>query len=749
VAERITIEIRGVDRASGAIRRVGGALGSVATIAAGLIAFRVFERIASGIISIGRAAAEAYEWFNRIQFSLEEMSRAEIIESMGEQATTAEGYAKALSMASLQAQELLDWVIQLAIQSPFTAEDVNQMFRLLRAYGFTTDRAKELTGTILDFSSATGFGSQVLERMGLALGQVQQRGKLAGEEIRQLINVGIPVRDIVAKAMEVTTGELEKMIRKGLVPASEALPAIVEWMTRFNGASERAVTTWFGLVANMKDVKDLNLIKLFEGIAKVVQPGLQSLFDFLTDEETMDMFGEMGDAIGRWLVPIIQGIPTAVESLSTMKTMLQGLKEGWITPGGAITGLLNMLGLIEQSDVRGVNEKLNSVITIIGSLTTGLADLADAWIGPIKDALPGWLDSLSQISTDVFAAFVPMWQDFVTGMKELADSVAPQVMLDITEGLQGITEWWEGGAAESAANILDFLLTLGGGGVVGALAILAAAFGVVGDVLSGKDPLPRMAALLETFQILAADLADTTIFDQFATALSQGVLAPQLTDEAMLAAAASGEAVGDSLSSGVVAGLQAAEQRVAGEVVSSLNDQLTNPATFWANLTGEQQMRLVGEQVAEALGDGFLNKMASEKKEIEAMLNSIISMVDELYDIQSPSKVFDEKGKQIAAGLGGGIIGGAGQIMENLKGLGRQVNVAMKNVINPPAFSPVMTNAPIESIVNSASPSKIDVKVDIPESKEKPPVVFENVNIDDKLTATAFGLVFEEYTGVR
>jgi tape measure domain-containing protein len=752
MAEKVTIEIRGIDRASGALRSVGSALGRVSQIALGLIAYRVFERLAGGLFNLAKQAAEAYQWFDQIRFALGELSRADVLDRFAETELTAEGMAKVLQFASDEAEGLLDWIIRLGLESPFTAKDVNQMFRLMRAYGFTTERAQALTGTILDFSAATGFGSQVLERMGLALGQVQQRGRLAGEEIRQLINVGIPVRDIVAKAMEVTTGELEKMIRKGLVPASEALPAIVEWMERFDGASERAVTTWWGLVNNMKDVKELGMIKVFDGIAKAAQPALASLFDFLSSERTFTMFEKIGEKLGDWLVPILEGIPDAITLLSSLETVLTGVKSGAIEPEKAVAWILSMLGVIESEDVQNVSDTIGGIADSFDWFADSITKITDVWTGAIKDELPDWLASLGDISIGGFDSFVPMWERFTDTFERMSEVAVPQIMTDLTEGLDGLTTWWTDKGAGPAAEIVDFILTLGGGGVIGAIASAAATFGMLGDIAAGRDPMPRLEALGRLFETLAAETAGTQIFQDFATSLSQLVAIPSLTEENLLGAAASGQAVADGVMGGITGGVQAAESQVATDVMNSLSASITDPAAFWASLTGEQQARIVGGRVAESLGDGFLNEMASQKAEVRKMLDEIVAMINEAYGIKSPSKVFTNIGGQMAVGLVQGLVERAQEGMKEIQLMGSKLQNLVEYSLFPSTLSPATVGAAVPSIAANppGAPPTVNVVVESGEGgDEGKKVVFENVNIQEKLTATAFGLAFEEYTGVR
>ena len=206
--EKVTVEVIGVDKLSGVMRGISTTLKNAFSVAGGMLIAQFFDRILNSLINLGKEAFRAYEAFDRVRFGLKELALAENLNKTFEDGSKAFAtWEAAAADATVQGQRLLDWVIEMGLQSPFSFEDVNTMFRLARAYGFTGDEVQDVTKKILDFAAGTGFGAQVLERLGLALGQVRQRGRLAGEEIRQLINVGIPVREIVSEAMGVTTAE--------------------------------------------------------------------------------------------------------------------------------------------------------------------------------------------------------------------------------------------------------------------------------------------------------------------------------------------------------------------------------------------------------------------------------------------------------------------------------------------------------------------------------------------------------------
>lgn len=212
---------------------------------------------------------------------------------------------EAMQQAGGAAQELLDWITQLAIKSPFDQEGVAIALRTAMAYGFTSDQAKRLTTAMIDFTAATGAGTPVMNQIALALGQVQARGKLMGQEILQLVNAGVPVLDILAQHFGKTTAEVQKMVEQGLVPADQAIEAIVSTIeNEFGGAAEKQAETWAGLLNTFGDLKEMGLREFFGGILRELQPLAVEFANWL-QSDGLNKAKELGETLGDFTGHII------------------------------------------------------------------------------------------------------------------------------------------------------------------------------------------------------------------------------------------------------------------------------------------------------------------------------------------------------------------------------------------------------------------------------------------------------------
>lgn len=314
---------------------LGSAFGGMFSVAGGMGIYSLFSGLGREVQSLTSDALQAYATFERLGMSLTAMGQRELVNT-GQFDTMADS----LEAASLRSQELVGWIEQLAIESPFTQEDVFQTFRLAQAYGFTSEQAKRLTKATTDFAAGTGASGYVIDRIGLALGQVQARGKLVGTEVRQLTEAGVNVNLILSKAFGVTTQELQKMIENGLVPADAAVEAIIQSFEQdFPNAAKNQATTFSGLISSMHDVKAIGLRDFFAGTFRAIQPYLQSFVDWFSDPSIRQSIRDIGDDLGLWIEGNLKSASDAAKRFS------KAFSEGGGGTAGFIRGTLAAMGL--------------------------------------------------------------------------------------------------------------------------------------------------------------------------------------------------------------------------------------------------------------------------------------------------------------------------------------------------------------------------------------------------------------------
>jgi tape measure domain-containing protein len=297
----LRIVIQGVDNASGPIGKVNRALGSMATIAGGIISAQILTGIGQGIGSIIGNAFQATADLERLNMVLATLAARELINT-----GRASNMADALALSTPRAEELTKWVTALALKSPFTEETVATIFQTAMGYGMSSDMAQDLTKALANFAAGTGRTNSQTELLGLALGQVYAKGKLTGEEMRQLTNAGIGVNEI-ARALGISVGDVATQMAKGQITAGRLLPALVAVMNRdFEGSAERMSQGWGGLASTWEDIKKIGLREFFAGTFQAIQPLAQQFVAVMSDPATMAQLREWGTVLGTHVANALQ-----------------------------------------------------------------------------------------------------------------------------------------------------------------------------------------------------------------------------------------------------------------------------------------------------------------------------------------------------------------------------------------------------------------------------------------------------------
>jgi tape measure domain-containing protein len=388
---RLSILVTGRDAgASSMLGGLGNSLSSFAGIAAGLVSGAIFYKIAQGISQISREALTATADWERMSLTMESLVAREL--RIADSTLT---MTDALALAGEKSQELLGWVQSLAINSPFDMEGVMTTYRQALAFGFTSDEGQQLTQVLVDMSAGMGLTSDKMQLVSYALGQIRQSDRLLMQDLRQLMNAGVPVNDILQEM-----GYSLADVGVEAISTSEFLEVFNRKMGEdFEGAAKRQATSWAGLLNTFSDLKKMGLRNLFEGIFEALQPLAVELSTWLQDEG-LEKLKEWGRELG-----------TFTEKLINVGRALTDAGFGSVEFKEAFGDLLEQLGV-----------------------------------------------DISELSPADFANFASdLWVNLTAAMKESADDVDwGEVSASVIEGINDI-DWAVQGQnmAEGARNLID------------------------------------------------------------------------------------------------------------------------------------------------------------------------------------------------------------------------------------------------------------------------------------------------------
>lgn len=445
-------------QASTQINRLGVAASAGLGAALGQVAVQSVQALVSGLGTLARSIGENISSFQSLAISLNFFAARAL------QADTDMPLKEALAATTVEAQGLMLWVERLATLSPFTAEQVGNAFRTAQAYGLSLAAAQKLVPLLVDFAAVNSLSPEVLQRVALAMAQIQARGKLASQEINQLANAGLPIRDLLVKSLQVTRGELEKMLEDGLIPASAAIQAVTGYLEGFEGAAERVTRgTLHGIVSSLQDIRDISSRDLFGPMVSAFFPILNQLIDIGNSTEFKAGIKIIGNELGEGLAQRIKlGISQLIiltQTIAKIPTPVLQATAIFLGFSAVLVGLTATAGLLAVA----INILINP-FTVIIAILAGFVTAYSTNFKSLRDITTSTANTISS----VFSA-----------IGRTISTVTTSVISVVSSATSSIGEFANVVVGYGAAVVQSF-----SAGIMGAMDFLVDSMQFIGQVLA-------------------------------------------------------------------------------------------------------------------------------------------------------------------------------------------------------------------------------------------------------------------------
>lgn len=260
------------------------------------------------------------------------------------------------------ARAMLGQLRDFAAQTPFQFNELTVASQRLMAMGFAARDVIPVLRDVGDAAAGLAAGQEGVDRMVRALGQMEARGKVSSQEMLQLTEIGVPAWRYLAEAMGVTTGELQKMVEKGLVPASAGIEAIRAGIqSDFGGLMAQQAKTAAGQLSNLQDSAE-------------------------------KLAATWGDTLIPAATEVIQSAQRVTDALGDMNA---GQRETVLTVGGTVAGVA-ALGSAALAAAPHLASLGSAVSVLAGGLElTGAAAVAAG--GAVAAAAAAWAVALGMV----------------------------------------------------------------------------------------------------------------------------------------------------------------------------------------------------------------------------------------------------------------------------------------------------------------------------------------------------------------
>lgn len=312
------------------------------------------------------------------------------------------GFTTMLGSAE-KAQKFMKELQNFAAATPFEFTELVGSAQRFLAMGFAAKDIIPMLTAVGDAVAAMGGSAESVDSVTRALGQMQAKGKVSGEELMQLTEQGIPALQILADSFGVSTGDMSKMIEKGQVMADKAIPALIKGLKDgttnvkgFGGMMSKQSETMQGKWSTFMDTLQMGL----GNIAKNFLPLFKKAID--TTSTAMGQFFAGLQGKGP-----LEGFKGTINELGLgFRAFVDALKDGDITSDG-IVGKFELMA----ATIRGVIKSFKDGTVESGGWRSILEGLA-ATLGKLIEALivvGGWVKTFGGFLADNEKAAWAFW----------------------------------------------------------------------------------------------------------------------------------------------------------------------------------------------------------------------------------------------------------------------------------------------------------------------------------------------------
>jgi tape measure domain-containing protein len=311
------------------------------------------------------------------------------------------------------ATEFINVLKDFAAVTPFGFAEAEKAAKRLLAYGIEYKNVMYVMQGVLSASTMSG-NAQTIEAVSRALGQINTKGRLYNEEIRQLTEAGIPAYEILQEKLGLTQDQLSNLA-KNAVPASIAINALVDGINeRFGGMAQVSNLTMSGLFANLKDNLLMIGSEAIQPLFNRVKALLVPFVEFVTELRNIVETKGLGGLFERLFPP---------EMHSTIRMFIANLMNLWTVLKIKLANAFKVFKILLEAVIR----VFNAFAPVITAVLDVIARLVKVILNNEKAV---------RFLTAALAACAAMWVIFK--VKAIASVVIVSVVNLISKAVMGL-----------------------------------------------------------------------------------------------------------------------------------------------------------------------------------------------------------------------------------------------------------------------------------------------------------------------
>jgi tape measure domain-containing protein len=343
-----------------------------------------------------------------------------------------------------KAQAFLNDLRTFAAKTPFEFPELVTASQRMLAYGFSAKQIIPTLTAVGDAAAGLGGTPEMIDRITTAIGQMKAKGKVSGEEMRQLAEAGVPAWDILAKGVGHTTAETMKLVEKGVIPAGAAVDILTKGMeTRFHNLMDKQSHTFSGAMSTIKDVTRDVMSTAFRPFFDLIASGADKLSTFLQNAPVDEWAQNFADGLQKAIdgaKSLFEWAGNVFEVLRSGDDIASGLDEMWGNLFERFQGLSNIhidFDAIARQALAMKVKVQDALLRIWDALVAGLPGA----INSLTAALPGVLTTVLH----AIATYVPQWLEatmqFISGLVNTLYEHRGEIITAVSNFFQAAFDW--------------------------------------------------------------------------------------------------------------------------------------------------------------------------------------------------------------------------------------------------------------------------------------------------------------------
>lgn len=235
-----------------------------------------------------------------------------------------------------KANQMYSNMYEFAARTPFEFDQITHATTKLLGFGFAAEQIIPTLTAVGDAVAATGGNRDAIEGVILALGQMKLKATVSEQEIRQLVERGIPAYEILQNKFKLTAEQMENIGKAG-IDSKQAVDALVEGIEeRFAGMMDKQSKSMGGLFSTAKDQAKAFLLTI-TGIDNQGNIIGGSIFEYAKkklEEFSSSMTRWQQDGtLEKWAKSIRDSLVKLVENIDKLVDKLSGIAK-WVSQNG-------------------------------------------------------------------------------------------------------------------------------------------------------------------------------------------------------------------------------------------------------------------------------------------------------------------------------------------------------------------------------------------------------------------------------